>query len=618
MSRNNCDTITLETLNDLAKSRHLSDHQFQRCFCIIVCHAELSDTVLSQLWPQFKTRLLNSTGSKSDKYRELELLIKLEKMSRFMKPEATSSIAFRLGISNQFNIEPQLQYKDNIKLPSSEMASLRDKLSLGLSQLTQNQKSAYKILIKAIESRDGNSRDGFLFYLGGSAGTGKTFLLNLIITRVKLRKKLIVAVASSGLAATNLLAGQSANSMFQLDSLTPNDKNCELLLKKCQVIVWDECSMIDIDETLMPLDRRLRHLRKSPKTPMGGVIMIFAGDFRKTMAYDGFEASLKNWKFWPKVRQVDLGEEKAFRFIWSQSESSLDEQHSIDVFEEHLLNIGEGTFPFEPADTNIINIPDDFCVFIKNQRDLVRAIYQETHWTRRKSLEWLSQRVILAPTNRLVNQHHQIIERQIWRRQKSKYYKSIDRECSSEQNGVTKQVLNSLLPRAFPPHLLALQVGVPIMLLRQLDAQKLTTGTRLRVDSLHKNYIVATILTGLSQGERVHIPRVLIRQDQDEQYSRRRHASNAAKQRGSRNAHANIRLERFQFPVQLAYSMTINKGQYLAQLRHVGLDLSTTCFAHGQLYGAMSRASQATNLFVLSTNRSLQRTRNIIDFRALH
>jgi ATP-dependent exoDNAse (exonuclease V) alpha subunit len=49
-----------------------------------------------------------------------------------------------------------------------------------------------------------------------------------------------------------------------------------------------------------------------------------------------------------------------------------------------------------------------------------------------------------------------------------------------------------------------------------------------------------------------------------------------------------IQFKRLQFPIRLAFAMTINKSQ--GQTMSIcGLDLSTPCFSHGQLYVACSR-----------------------------
>ena len=53
-----------------------------------------------------------------------------------------------------------------------------------------------------------------------------------------------------------------------------------------------------------------------------------------------------------------------------------------------------------------------------------------------------------------------------------------------------------------------------------------------------------------------------------------------------------ICMKRCQFPVRLAFSMTINKAQGQS-VDYVGLDLRTDVFAHGQLYVALSRCTSS-------------------------
>ena len=58
-------------------------------------------------------------------------------------------------------------------------------------------------------------------------------------------------------------------------------------------------------------------------------------------------------------------------------------------------------------------------------------------------------------------------------------------------------------------------------------------------------------------------------------------------------------MRRRQFPVKVAFAMTINKAQGQS-FQKVGIYLSKPVFGHGQLYVAMSRAGIAANtkLFV--------------------
>lgn len=76
-----------------------------------------------------------------------------------------------------------------------------------------------------------------------------------------------------------------------------------------------------------------------------------------------------------------------------------------------------------------------------------------------------------------------------------------------------------------------------------------------------------------------------------------------------------ITFNRVQFPLRIAYSLTINKSQGQT-LSRVGLDLRSDCFAHGQLYVALSRAQCRKSVMVLvppnHIMNSIPHTANIV------
>lgn len=165
-------------------------------------------------------------------------------------------------------------------------------------------------------------------------------------------------------------------------------------------------------------------------------------------------------------------------------------------------------------------------------------------------------------------------------------YKSIDR-VTDENQAVNYPIefLNSLEPSGMPQHILKLKLGVPLMIIRNIDPPKLCNGTRVVVKSLMQNVIEATIMNGKYSGEDILIPRIPII------------CTDLA-----------FEFKRFQFPVRLAFTMSINKAQGQT-LNTVGIDLTQPCFTHGQLYVACSRVGTPQNLFIYAPN---QKTKNIV------
>ncbi|GFU80453.1 ATP-dependent DNA helicase [Trichonephila clavipes] len=88
------------------------------------------------------------------------------------------------------------------------------------------------------------------------------------------------------------------------------------------------------------------------------------------------------------------------------------------------------------------------------------------------------------------------------------------------------------------------------------------------------NILEATILIGKFQGEVVLLPRIPMTLSDSP-----------------------IQFKRLQFPVRLAFAMTINKSQGQT-MTMCGLDLDNPCFSHSQLYVECSRFGNPLDLFV--------------------
>ncbi|RID75775.1 hypothetical protein BRARA_B02803 [Brassica rapa] len=217
-----------------------------------------------------------------------------------------------------------------------------------------------------------------------------------------------------------------------------------------------------------------------------------------------------------------------------------------------------------------IDIPSD--LLIQNSGEdpietMAKEVYGQAFQTSTDK-DLYRHRAILTPTNDEVDKINDYMLSQL--PGEEKVYLSFDSIIPSdvdiEENVVyPAEFLNSVKVAGLPRHWLKLKVGAPIMCLRNMDvADGLCNGTRLIVTQLLPHVIEGRIITG--------------------------------------NKIFPFRMRRRQFPVTLAFAMTINKSQGQT-LESVGLFLPRPVFSHGQLYISFSRVKSRSGLKILITGK---------------
>lgn len=129
-------------------------------------------------------------------------------------------------------------------------------------------------------------KSGKNVFLTGSAGAGKTYVLNQYINYLRARKVSVAITASTGIAATHM-NGQTIHSWAGIgikDSLSSTDlkklSDKQYLNKKLstvEVLIIDEISMLH-QRQLEMVNRVLQHFKNNYE-PFGGIQVILSGDF---------------------------------------------------------------------------------------------------------------------------------------------------------------------------------------------------------------------------------------------------------------------------------------------------------------------------------------------------
>lgn len=277
------------TLCEAELTRH--PRQIRDLFVIIISICAPADPM--RLWERFKEILSEDIQRRirianpgidiqfSDEIFN-ETLILIEETCLSM----VNKTLFQLGLPAPKFIQINLINRDLMRGRQYNSEELQTYVENQKKLLVCDQKTAFVSIMNRFESGNGG-----IFFLDAPGGTGKTFLLNLILAAVRSKKEIALAVASSGIASTLLSGGRTARSTFKfpLNVNRTDQLNCNIgkrsnmaeVLKLCKIIVWNESTMTH-KQLIEALDRILRDIRGIDQL-MGGRLILLAGDFRQIL-----------------------------------------------------------------------------------------------------------------------------------------------------------------------------------------------------------------------------------------------------------------------------------------------------------------------------------------------
>jgi hypothetical protein len=484
------------------------------------------------------------------------------------------------------------------------------------------QLNAMKAVKAAIDDPVNNNN---CFFVQGPGGSGKTHVYRCATNYILSVNKNVCNMAWSGIAATLLLHGRTAHNAFKLPlhcergkvacNVTPKT-DLARTIASYDAFILDEASMVPY-HALNAIDVLLTDLRQpnckpEEKRPFGGALMLLGGDFAQIppvmiggQASDQVGMTIRNSDSW-----------KFFTTYTLKTNMRLTDKNDIQHI-QWLLGVANGT----NSPNSVIIIPPHLNCLTDSIEDFIYP--PDFDFTDEDSL---FERSILCPKNDATLQMNEKILKLL--PGKTFTYESVDsistpdNESSpsssssslkppSSSSSTLDQETNNLIyptewlweqtPSGLPPHILNLKEGAIVMLLRNLHVRNgLCNGTRMIVKKCRENYITCKLICGPRKGELVNLTRQDITSDAESELP--------------------IALKRRQFPIRLAYSMTINKSQGQS-LKRVGVLLKTPCFTHGMFYVAVSRSRSKEGLKICAYDEYGQRTNqtaNIVIPEILH
>ena len=301
-------------------------------------------------------------------------------------------------ILNQAEIPAVIREETNF-----DTQSLQEQITNQLPSLNSQQRDAFDKVIDSVTNGGGT-----IFCLNGN-----TYVVNMILAKVRSMEKIALATAMSGIAATLLDNGRTLHSRLKIPLDMKDESVCNFSRRDATGKLLQMTSLLVIDEVSMGhkhifecVDRSLRDIRQID-APFGGLTVLLAGDWKQILPVvrhggrpEIVEATLKRSYLWPKILPLQLST--------NMRVSNAAPDAGAQEFSEYLQDVGSGAIPLAgvgDVGPYAVAVPSEFQVETSTISNLCDFVFHDLD-NNFQNADWLASRAIIAPTNKADQYDH--------------------------------------------------------------------------------------------------------------------------------------------------------------------------------------------------------------------
>ncbi|CAN0924946.1 hypothetical protein LINGRAHAP2_LOCUS34478 [Linum grandiflorum] len=301
-------------------------------------HVTSPTKLFDQWWPSMADDFRHRLGQTKDAPLEASLVIGLrnqvlQSLQTLLHNYCSSLSHFHLPLPTN---TPSLHQEDDLVSHHLAFDITQEQANYHRSRacLNEDQQKAHDVVFQSMQTNSGK-----LFFLYGHGGTGKTYLYNCIISRVRSLGQIAIVVASSGIAATLLPGGVTAHSQFKIPIEVDHASTCAI--KKGTTLA----RLLQLATLIVCLCDLMNTPTEGPDyKPFGEKTVLLGGDFRQTLPVitngtrgDNIEASLTRSYLWHYCTLLQLHTNMRL----ARSETSLLCNFVGMQFHDMLLAVGD-------------------------------------------------------------------------------------------------------------------------------------------------------------------------------------------------------------------------------------------------------------------------------------